>query len=465
MKKLFNNTPMRLMLALSLLLTAGCQEYGIDSQPSKAANIQVDALETYQMLAESPTAIVFNISANTPWRIDSDSPWCKVTPSMSAVSSLVEEISVTAEDNPTYQPRTAVLTISAESLDETHVVTITQEAKTDFLVVTPSSPVKTEGGPVAITVRSNKAWEYLALTDILQDVDKKSGEGTGEDEVITINVPVNSGQTREGEFMIRTATDEYTYVITQDGLVLRLTDSDTAAFNWDEQEKTVGIDANIAWKVTVPEEYADWISAEKTNNNLVTLCMKGYNDQLVTKSGYVTVSPEGTISGVEDVVINVEQECCYTWTEGAEHETVDGGEKIMFNTNLTHFVSKFNVKQGRVRVEFSEVSLHGTRIMFDFTTAFSGNATNWRTLLNSVKTNNGAAPTMTKSQCGGDFSWVQHSFSAAAGEQSFDEDTINEMEFAEFELVLHESDRGTDYNIEIQTSKRTYVELHPNRTN
>lgn len=94
MKKLYNNTLLQLILALCTFSFVACQEFDIDSQPEGPLNIQIDALEAYTALATSPSNIVFNISSNTPWTIESNQQWCKPTPTMSAASSLVSEIVV-----------------------------------------------------------------------------------------------------------------------------------------------------------------------------------------------------------------------------------------------------------------------------------------------------------------------------------------------------------------------------------
>ena len=73
---------MQLILALCTFSFVACQEFDIDSQPEGPLNIQIDALESYTALATSPSNVVFNISSNTPWTIESDQQWCKPTPSM-----------------------------------------------------------------------------------------------------------------------------------------------------------------------------------------------------------------------------------------------------------------------------------------------------------------------------------------------------------------------------------------------
>ena len=144
-----------------------CQEFNIDSQPEAPLNIQTDALESYTALATSPSNVVFNISSNTPWTIESDQQWCKPTPSMSAASSLVSEIVVTMENNEGKKTRTAQLTIKAEGIEESKVVTIEQASKEDLVVIPYDELVPTEGGSITFTISSNKAWEIIPSTAFL----------------------------------------------------------------------------------------------------------------------------------------------------------------------------------------------------------------------------------------------------------------------------------------------------------
>ena len=58
----------RMMTAAAVSMTAAsCQEFHIDSQPEAPLSLNVDAQDTYDLLAVSPAKVVFNISSNTPW--------------------------------------------------------------------------------------------------------------------------------------------------------------------------------------------------------------------------------------------------------------------------------------------------------------------------------------------------------------------------------------------------------------
>lgn len=132
-----------IMIAAGILM-ASCQEYTIDSQPSLPPTVRIDALDEYTVAATSPSRIVFNISANTPWSIETDSQWCIPSPGMSASSSLVSEIVITPENNESYEPRTATLTVSSDECGIVKTIHILQIAKQDTPAVVSDDPDESE---------------------------------------------------------------------------------------------------------------------------------------------------------------------------------------------------------------------------------------------------------------------------------------------------------------------------------
>ena len=137
------------ILAASLSMMFSCQELTIDSQPDAPVSIYIDALDSYSPAGTAPGRIVFNISSNTPWTIKSDSQWCLPSPAMSASSSLVSEIVVTAEDNPDAAPRTATLVIDADGLGEVKTIIVEQGEKIE---TEPEEPAVPDIKPAAFDV-------------------------------------------------------------------------------------------------------------------------------------------------------------------------------------------------------------------------------------------------------------------------------------------------------------------------
>lgn len=350
MKKLYSNTLMQLIVALCTFSFVACQEYSIDSQPEGPLNIQIDAQDSYTALATSPSNVVFSISSNTPWTIESDKQWCTVTPSMSASSSLVSEIVVSMENNDGKQSRTAKLTVKAEGISSTKVITIEQASKEDLVVIRPTDIVPTEGGTVTFNIISNKPWEIIPETQFLENIDKTSGTGneTGEKEMITITVPENTGAVRSATITVKTAFQQETFTVTQDGIIIEPKNEEEVTNQLDGMggEKTIEINASVEWKVEVPDEYKEWLSAEADGNNLKLVTK--YNNLFVVRTGHVLLYPKMNVPGFEGVPVEVTQPR-NIWVDGAA-ESIDPetGYSTIQSTEKSRFVTNFIFKKGRL---------------------------------------------------------------------------------------------------------------------
>ncbi|MCH5329774.1 MAG: BACON domain-containing protein [Alistipes sp.] len=332
MKKSINKKVMRMIIALGVFALSGCDNYGIDSQPSAGPNIQDDAQMSYEMAAESAPGIMFNISANTPWRIESSEQWCTVTPSMSAVGGLVSEVTVKVEDNPDYTPRTAEVTIKGVELDFVKRISIVQSSKTDFIVTEFSGTVPAEGGVATYYIHTNKRWEYFAEDDFLFDAaDVTSGEDVDEvaDYTVNITVPVNGGVRRQCRFLIRTAAGDYEYSFPQNGITLELAEGQgvsdltfTSESNAYEAGATVTftVNANIEFVPVVAEQDADWLEIDTYDATTVTVKTKGgVNPYAAFRVGTINL----TAGEVDPVPVKVYQPSAFVnkWPAGDAETT------------------------------------------------------------------------------------------------------------------------------------------------
>lgn len=358
MKKLYSNTLMQLILALCTFSFVACQEYNIDSQPEGPLNIQIDALESYTALATSPSNVVFNISSNTPWTIESDQQWCKPTPSMSAASSLVSEIVVTMENNADKKARTAKLTIKADGISTDKVITITQASKEDLVVIRPTDIVPTEGGTVTFNIISNKPWEIIPSTQFLENIDKASGEGNqnGEKETITIVIPQNTGAVRSAEITVKTAFQEEVFTVTQDGIIIEPKNEEEVTNQLEGMggEKTIEINSSVEWKVEVPAEYKEWLSAESDGNNLKLITK--YNNLFITRVGHVLLYPKMNVPGFEGVPVEVTQPR-NMWVDGAEDIDPETGYATIRSNAKDRYVPNFSYGKGKIVWNFESVDM------------------------------------------------------------------------------------------------------------
>ena len=216
-----------IMLAAGLLMSS-CQEYFIDSQPELPPTLYIDALDEYTVVAASPSRIVFNISSNTPWKIETDSQWCIPEPAMSASSSLVAEIVITPEDNETEYSRTATLTVTADEIGVVKTIKVLQnKMKEQILLVLADDPAEntiTAGdgtqGESLVNINSNKPW-MISSTDLPEWL-KVSKEGEGQ---IKVNVTANNTLSERNALIKLTAqgteeTAEFTFKIVQPSPVI-----------------------------------------------------------------------------------------------------------------------------------------------------------------------------------------------------------------------------------------------------
>ena len=158
------------MTIMAGILMSACQEYHIDSQPSLPPTVKTDALDEYAVVATSPSRIVFNISANTPWSIETDSQWCMPTPGMSAASSLVSEIVIQPDDNETFLPRTATLTVLSDEVGVIKTIKVVQAKMREQVIFeivgdTKRSNMVVAGNGIAcdttITFNASKPWSVV----------------------------------------------------------------------------------------------------------------------------------------------------------------------------------------------------------------------------------------------------------------------------------------------------------------
>ena len=413
------------MLAAALLVLPGCYEYGIDSQQEMPPQFYTDAMDNYSFTALSAPSVKFQMSANTPWSIVSDSQWCIVTPSMSASSSLVAEIELAVEDNPTVSERRAVLTISAENVDETKTVTVIQEAKDEFAVVPYDGIVSFGGAWITFRVITNKAWTVVPSAQFLENMDKMSGEGSDDPagEVVTVSVPANTAARREGRITVKTALSEKTFTVVQDGIVIEAADPLESGFvemGSGLQEQEIGINANVDWKVTVPEEFAGWIEAEAVSADVLKLSTVGYNPMFVQRTGYVLLEPVSPVSGFEPVQIAIRQDVEFTFT--SPEECVIDGNDGKVKVSGGNIVSKYAFRKGHLTFEFEEIHFtDNARLFFNMYTADAGDNCNFTYGLSSdSSTNNNTL------RIGGHFGW------AAPVPVSLTNEQINTVKKVEF---------------------------------
>ncbi|MBR4740369.1 MAG: BACON domain-containing protein, partial [Bacteroidales bacterium] len=212
-----------------LLLAASCTLEQIDTQmtPEKAkASIRLEcsALESYTVQAAKPQDISFHVSATTPWTITGkDADWLTVTPASSSVSSLSEDIRITAKANNDFADRKAVLTVSGENTETSYTITVTQLRKGKLTVAPIAGEFETAGGSKTFTVEANIAWEASAADEWLT-LNPASGTSDGATKSFTVTATAanNSSVTRSTTVTVAAGDEKQEFEVVQKGQTLEI---------------------------------------------------------------------------------------------------------------------------------------------------------------------------------------------------------------------------------------------------
>ncbi len=262
--------PLQVFAALFVsALLLSCQELSIDSQAGGAPAIDVDAQEVYELYGSSPRTIYFNVSANTPWHIDSDKGWCRPSPGMSAAGSLTSEIEVTTDPNDTGEERTATLTITADGVADPITITVNQQCKSVLDIQPVDKIFGADGGDATFTIRSNFDWEVISSNQWLT-FSQDSGEGSDQIVTITAHADPTSLLYRKATVTVRTPLDKVTFDVEQqlgDPINFVGLPEDAGTFPLIGQSKVFELTSPLAgWEGKSDQ---DWVQFEKVDDTHV----------------------------------------------------------------------------------------------------------------------------------------------------------------------------------------------------
>lgn len=330
-----------LLLTMCTLSMVSCQEVSIDSQAELPLKLVTDAQPEYVLLASLPRDVVFTISSNTPWKIESDQNWCIPTPGLSSASSLIAEIMVKIEKNETEQPRTATLTIKADHMDQIQKVTIVQDAKGKLEVQPIEELFATAGDTKIFTLCANKAWNITSSSTWLT-LDISDGQGDNKVTQIRATATANNGAKRKATVTIKSGLEERTFDVTQSGIILELPEItvEEATFASMGGMHTYKVNANTAWKAElVNAADAEWVTLTTPTANELTVKATS-NSIFVKREAKIRFVPKAEVQGMDEVILTVYQGVNF-WNNCEEGNTI---------TYDTKGAAAFNVISGRGRL-------------------------------------------------------------------------------------------------------------------
>lgn len=313
-----------------LFLGTSCALEQIDTQmtPEKAlASIRLEcsALENYTVQAAKPQDISFHVSATTPWTITGkDAGWLTVTPASSSVSSLSEDIRVSAAVNEEFADRTAVLTVGGENTDKSYTITVTQHRKGKLTVTGIAGQFDPAGGSKSFTVESNIAWEASAADEWLT-LNPASGSSDNETKsfAITATAAANSSVTRSTTVTVTAGDEKKEFEVVQKGQTLELLPVASTEVDRRGAEFELGVNATMDWKVECSHPA---VTATREGNDKVKVVVP-WNNQFAPRTIKITVKPTTTAYGDVSSSVEFTQDINFTFS-GHTEVLADGSVKV-----------------------------------------------------------------------------------------------------------------------------------------
>ena len=138
-------------------------------------------------------------------------------------------------------------------------------------------------------------------------------------------------------------------------------------------EKTLTVESNVEWKAVIPDDYKEWLSAEREGNNLKIKVTQ--NNRLSDRKGVLTLTTVEPVAGYEGVNVSVLQPIVFNIkVANSEVDESTGNVKLpLVNGKLA--TSYFKFAKGRLIVEFEEINAsESAQFGFNFYGEASGNS-------------------------------------------------------------------------------------------
>lgn len=258
----------RITAILAVLVSAAsCQQFKIDTQmtaeqQAKNAKMLCNALESYSVSAANPQQITFSVTSNTPWSIVCTEEWLTVSPSNSGAAGLIADVTVTVQPNTGGQDRSATLTLRSDEYDLPSIMTqISQKRKGSLFIVPSAEDFNACGGELTFTVESNLPWEIRADQGWLS-FDKKSGEGTGQTETITMIAAASKVMQRSVNVTITAGDEQETFEVLQEA-TFSVTPL-SVEFPSSQATQVIRLKTDLPWEISCDQS---WISFDKYEGN------------------------------------------------------------------------------------------------------------------------------------------------------------------------------------------------------
>lgn len=217
------------------------------------------------------------ITSNTAWGAVSDVTWAKLSTSLGVGNGT---LSVLLEDNTSTEPRTATITFSYGSTQQT--VTINQAALNAALSTTSVTlPARDASQEIGIT--TNSTWTVSTFDTWIHVLNEK-GDGDGKF-TFTLDNNLNT-QNRQGTVTVTYGNGKMTIDVTQEPATATLSDQ-SASFTAKSSSHDIKVTSNTVWSAETENSWIHIEDAEGEVNGRFTIKVDD-NKSLSSRQGKVT---------------------------------------------------------------------------------------------------------------------------------------------------------------------------------
>ena len=233
----------------------GSGNSGGNTDPKSSVNITTSSPTVPQTGAS--TTVSFVVSGS--WAASSDQSWCHVSPTSGNQGTTT--ITVTCDDNDTYDERNATVTIKCGNASSS--ITVTQKQKDALLVTSNKIEIEAAGGEATIEVKANVDYNYTV------EESAKSWISIGGTRALTtkniiLNITENEDPaTREGKITISNSDFKEEVTVYQQGAApsIVLTNKEFTVASSGETIK-VELKSNTNYTIQMPN--VKWITESST---------------------------------------------------------------------------------------------------------------------------------------------------------------------------------------------------------
>lgn len=294
-----------LRIAIAVVFMIGCGETKNEIKPKHTPkiNLSEESLSSELLMKSESQSVTVKFTSNVPWYAMVSTDWVSLSSYSGKAGN--ESILISVSENKTFQPRTAVVTISDEEKKTSALVRITQDAMTATLMAKPESlSFSSSGGKESIILTTNASWM------ISRDVDwviLESEEGQ-RNSIIKATILENRNLTsRSGTIMVSTTDGEVKQAIPvqQGGADATLLVSPTnLTFSAKSESKFISIISNTTWTVVSSDS---WLKLNSTGGSVDSqLSVSVDANELVTPrtATIVFLTTDGNVTAKVEVIQN-----------------------------------------------------------------------------------------------------------------------------------------------------------------